>query len=348
MSKLNCLLGNFCLSTALLSAGIACAGNITGAGSTLTAPVYAKWAEAYKLHTSVGLNYQAIGSGNGIKQIESNTVDFGATDAPLTSSELGLAGLIQFPSLISAVVPVANITGVAPGQLKLDGKVLADIYSGKITKWNDSRIAADNTGLALPDEFIKVLYHSDASGTSFIFTTYLSEVSPEWQRNVGKGTSVRWPVGTGGKGNESVASYVQRIKNSIGYVGYNYALQNKLAYIQLRNRDGQFVIPDASTFRAAAANAKWSKENSFNETLTNETGKDSWPITGASYILVHKTPVKPESAEEVLKFFDWAFASGNNISAELGYVPLNASALELVRDTWKTQIKSPTGVALWK
>ena len=348
MSKLNRLLGNFCLSAAMLSSGIASAGDITGAGSTLTAPIYAKWAEAYKTHTNVGLNYQAIGSGNGIKQIESNTVDFGATDAPLTSSELGLADLIQFPSLVSGVVPVVNITGVAPGQLKLDGKVLADIYSGKITKWNDSRIAADNVGLALPDESIKVLYHSESSGTSYIFTSYLSEVSPEWQRNVGKGSTVRWPVGTGGKGNESVASYVQRIKNSIGYVGYNYVLQNKLTYIQLRNRDGQFVIPDASTFRAAAVNAKWSRENGFNETLTNGPGKDSWPVTGITYVLVHKTPVKPESTEEVLKFFDWAFAYGNNISTEMGYVPLTANALEMVRDTWKTQIKSPTGVALWK
>ena len=347
MRKLTHLLYSVCLSI-LLSVGAASANDITGAGATFPYPVYEKWAEAYKLQTGTGMNYQPIGSGNGIKQIQSNTVDFGATDAPLNPSQLGLADLTQFPAMIGGVVPVVNIDGVAPGQLKLDGKVLADIYEGKITRWNDSRIAADNTGLALPDETIKVLYRSDVSGTSFIFTSYLSQISPEWARNEGKGSTVRWPVGTGGKGNEGVASYVQRIKYSIGYLEYAYALQNKLTYTQLRNRDGQFVKPDATSFRAAVANTKWNKDNGFNETMTNESGKNSWPITGITFILMHKTPAKPESAIEVLKFFDWAFTHGDSIAAELNYVPLPNNVLEMVRDSWKSQIKSPAGAPLWK
>jgi phosphate transport system substrate-binding protein len=347
MRNLTHLLYSVCLSN-FLFVGVASANDITGAGATFPYPVYAKWAEAYKPQTGTGLNYQPIGSGNGIKQIQSNTVDFGATDAPLNPTELELAGLIQFPTLIGGVVPVVNLTGVAPGQLKLDGKVLADIYQGKITKWNDSRIVADNSGLSLPDEAIKILYRSDVSGTSYIFTSYLSQISPEWTRSVGKGSAVRWPLGTGGKGNEGVASYVQRIKYSIGYVEYAYALQNKLTYTQLRNRDGQFIKPDAASFKAAVENTKWNKNNGFYETTTNETGKDSWPITGITFILMHKTPTKPENAIEVLKFFDWGFTHGDSIAAELGYVPLPNDVVEMVRDTWKSQIKELTGTPLWK
>lgn len=346
MRKMNHFLGSLCLST-LLSA-TAFAADVTGAGATFPYPIYAKWAEAYKMQTGMGLNYQPIDSDNGLKQIRSNTVDFGATDAPLSTDELGAAGLIQFPVMIGGVVPVVNIAGIIPGQLKLDGNVLADIYLGKISKWNDRRIVADNAGLTLPDEAIKVLYRSDVSGTSFIFTSYLAQVSPDWVRNAGQGTTVRWPVGTGGKGNEGVVSYVHRINYSIGYVGYAYALQNNLAYVQLKNRDGQFVKPEAATFRAAAANAKLSKDNGFYATTINEPGKDSWPITGFTYILMPKTPAKPENAKEALKFFDWTFTSGGKIATELNYVSLPDGIQTLVRDAWKSQIKSASGSALWQ
>ncbi len=348
MSKLNRLLGRIGLSVALLSAGAACAADITGAGATFPYPIYAKWAEAYKTQTGVGMNYQSIGSGGGIKQIQAKTVDFGATDAPMSPNELALAGLTQFPAVIGGVVPVINLAGVAPGQLKLDGKVLADIFLGKITKWNDPRIAADNAGLALPDSSITVVHRADGSGTTFIFTTYLSQVSPDWKRSVGGDKAVSWPVGTGGKGNEGVASYVQRIRNSIGYVEYAYALQNKMTYAQLKNREGQFVSPTDTSFKAAAANAKWNKDEGFYEILTNEPGKDSWPITGATFILIHKSPEKAESAREVLKFFDWAYASGGQMASDLDYVPLPANVVAMIRDAWKTQVKDSSGKALWK
>jgi phosphate transport system substrate-binding protein len=349
MSKLNRLLGCIGLSVALLSAGAAAfAADITGAGATFPYPIYAKWAEAYKTQTGVGMNYQSIGSGGGIKQIQAKTVDFGATDAPMSPNELALAGLAQFPAVIGGVVPVINLAGIAPGQLKLDGKVLADIFLGKITKWNDPRIAADNAGLALPDSAITVVHRADGSGTTFIFTTYLSQVSPDWKRSVGGDKAVSWPVGTGGKGNEGVASYVQRIRNSIGYVEYAYALQNKMTHVQLKNRDGLFVSPNDTSFKAAAANAKWNKNEGFYEILTNEPGKDSWPITGATFILIHKSPEKAESAREVLKFFDWAYASGAQMASDLDYVPLPANVVAMVRDAWKTQVKDSSGKALWK
>jgi len=348
MSKLNRLLGSIGLSAALLSAGAAYAGDITGAGATFPYPIYAKWAESYKTQTGVGMNYQSIGSGGGIKQIQAKTVDFGATDAPMSPNELALAGLTQFPAVIGGVVPVINLAGVAPGQLKLDGKVLADIFLGKITKWNDPRIAVDNAGLALPDSSITVVHRADGSGTTFIFTTYLSQVSPDWKRSVGGDKAVSWPVGTGGKGNEGVASYVQRIRNSIGYVEYAYALQNKMTHVQLKNREGQFVSPNDTSFKAAAANAKWNKNEGFYEILTNEPGKDSWPITGATFILIHKSPEKAESAREVLKFFDWAYASGAQMASDLDYVPLPANVVAMVRDAWKTQVKDSSGKALWK
>ncbi|MDO8989068.1 MAG: phosphate ABC transporter substrate-binding protein PstS [Sideroxyarcus sp.] len=348
MSKLNRLLGSLFLSATLLSAGAARAADITGAGATFPYPAYVKWGESYKSQTGMGLNYQPIGSGNGIKQIQSNTVDFGATDIPLSQSELGIAGLVQFPVMIGGVVPVVNIAGIAPGQLKLDGKVLADIYLGKITRWNDARIAADNAGLALPNEAIRVLYRSDVSGTSYIFTKYLSQVNTEWMRNFGTGSALNWPVGTGGKGNEGVTSYVQRINYSIGYVEYAYALQNSLAYIRLKNRDGQFVKPEAASFQSAVANATWNLEYGFPETATNEPGKDSWPITGVTFALMHKTPSKPGNAIEALKFFDWVLTHGSGIASEMQYVTLPPNIQTMVRDVWKTQIKSAAGVPLWK
>jgi phosphate transport system substrate-binding protein len=348
MSKLNRLLGNIGLSAALLSAGIAYAGNITGAGATFPYPIYAKWAEAYKTQTGVGMNYQSIGSGGGIKQIQAKTVDFGATDAPMSPNELALAGLTQFPAVIGGVVPVINVAGVAPGQLKLDSKVLAEIFLGKITKWNDPRIAADNAGVTLPDEAITVVHRADGSGTTFIFTTYLSQVSLDWKRSVGGDKAVAWPVGTGGKGNEGVASYVQRIKNSIGYVEYAYALQNKMTFTQVKNRDGQFVSPNDASFKAAAANAKWDADKGFYEILTNEPGKDSWPITGATFILIYKSQEKVANAEEVLKFFDWAFTNGDQLASDLDYVPLPANLKTMIRGAWKAQVKDTSGKALWK
>jgi len=348
MSKLNRILGSIGLSVALLSAGAASAGDITGAGATFPYPIYAKWAEAYKAQTGTGMNYQSIGSGGGIKQIQAKTVDFGATDAPLNDTELGAAGLTQFPAVIGGVVPVVNINGVEPGKLKLDGKVLAEIFMGKITKWNDPLIAADNAGVALPDEAITVVHRADGSGTTFIFTTYLSQVSADWKKSVGADKAVSWPAGTGGKGNEGVASYVQRIKNSIGYVEYAYALQNKMTFTQIKNRDGAFVKPDDSSFKAAAANAKWDANKGFYEILTNEPGKDSWPITGATFILVYKAVDKVENAQEVLKFFDWAFTNGDKLASDLDYVPLPATLKTQIRAAWKAQIKDTSGKALWK
>lgn len=347
-NKLKQIIIGFAAATAVAYAGVSQAASITGAGATFPYPVYAKWAEAYKAQSGVEMNYQSIGSGGGIKQIKAKTVDFGASDMPLKPEELGLLGLTQFPTVMGGVVPVINVEGIAPGQLKLTGETLASIYLGKITKWNDPRIAADNNGVNLPDQPITVVHRSDGSGTSFIFTTYLSQVSVEWMRGVGAGSAVEWPVGTGGKGNEGVASYVQRIKNSIGYVEYAYALQNKMNYAQLKNREGHFVKPEADNFKAAAANAKWDADKGFYEILTNEPGKDSWPITGATFILVYKAAENAETAKEVLKFFDWAYINGDKMAANLDYVPLPANVVKMIRDAWKAQVKDASGKAIWK
>jgi phosphate transport system substrate-binding protein len=346
MNKLNRLLSGIGLAAALLTAGTAFASDITGAGATFPYPVYAKWAEAYKAQTSVGLNYQSIGSGGGIKQIKAKTVNFGASDAPLNPNELGMAGLTQFPTVIGGVVPVINVEGIAPGQLKLTGEALAGIYLGKITKWNDAKIAATNQGVALPDVGINVVHRADGSGTSFIFTTYLSQVSSDWFRTVGAASAVQWPLGMGGKGNEGVASNVKSIKNSIGYVEYAYALQNKMNYVQLKNRDGQFVTPEASNFKAAAANAKWKAEEGFYQILTNQPGKDSWPITGATFILMHTSQDNAEAAKEVLKFFDWAYSNGDKLASDLDYVPLPENVVKMIRASWASQIKA-AGKAVW-
>ena len=348
MTKLNTLLKSIGLATALMTASAAFATDITGAGATFPYPIYAKWAEAYKANTGTKMNYQSIGSGGGIKQIIAKTVDFGASDMPLTSEALEKDGLMQFPAVMGGVVPVINVSGVEAGQLKLDGTVLADIFLGKITKWNDAAIAALNADVKLPDAVITVVHRSDGSGTTFIFTNYLSKVSDDWKKTVGEGTAVSWKAGTGGKGNEGVASYVQRIKNSIGYVEYAYALQNKMIYTQLKNRDGQFVKPDDSSFKAAAAGADWEHAVGFYELLTNEPGKASWPITGATFILMHKVQDKPEAALSVLSFFDWAYANGNEMAAALDYVPIPDKLQKLVRAAWKKEIKAADGKAIWK
>jgi len=347
-SKFKQLIIGITAATVVAFAGAGQAANITGAGATFPYPVYAKWAEAYKSKTGVEMNYQSIGSGGGIKQIQAKTVDFGATDAPMTPEEQEKNGLTQFPTVIGGVVPVVNLEGVQAGQLKLSGEVLADIFLGKITKWNDARIVADNKDVKLSDKTITVVHRADGSGTTFIFTTYLSQVSPDWKSGVGADKAVSWKTGTGGKGNEGVASYVQRIKGSIGYVEYAYALQNKMNSVQLKNRAGQFVKPDEDSFKAAAANASWDKSKGFFEILTNEPGKGSWPITGATFILVYKTQDKVATGQEVLKFFDWAFSNGSKMASELDYVPLPENIQKLIRASWKELIKDAGGKTIWK
>ncbi|HEY8606326.1 MAG TPA: phosphate ABC transporter substrate-binding protein PstS [Noviherbaspirillum sp.] len=342
------------LATAAIAAGAAIfntsavAADITGAGATFPYPIYAKWAEEYKKATGNGLNYQSIGSGGGIKQIKAKTVDFGASDMPLKAEELEKEGLMQFPAIMGGVVPVVNVAGVAPGQLKLTGQVLADIYLGKVTKWNAPEIAALNSGVTLPADEITVVHRADGSGTTFLFTDYLSKVHPEFKSQVGAGTAVKWPTGVGGKGNEGVAANVQRIRNSIGYVEYAYAKRNKMSHTQLKNRDGQFVQPDDATFKAAAAGADWAKTPGFAVVLTEQAGKESWPITGASFILMHKEQVDMAKGKEVLKFFDWAYKNGGAMATELEYVAMPASVVKLVQDGWKAQLKDGSGKAVWQ
>jgi phosphate transport system substrate-binding protein len=323
------------------------AADITGAGATFPYPIYAKWAEAYKKATNTGLNYQSIGSGGGIKQIKAKTVDFGASDMPLKAEELESEGLMQFPAIMGGVVPVVNLEGVKPGQLKLTGEVLAAIYLGKITKWNAAEIAALNGGARLPDADITVVHRADGSGTSFLFTDYLSKTSAEFKSTVGAGTAVKWPAGVGGKGNEGVAANVQRIKGAIGYVEYAYAKKNNMQHTQLKNLDGQFVQPDDDNFKAAAAGADWGKTPGFAVVLTNQPGKASWPITGASFILMHKAQADAAKGKEVLKFFDWAYKNGGAMAAELDYVAMPAAVVKQVQDAWKSQLKDGSGKALW-
>ena len=341
------------LASAVLAAGAvmtissAVAADITGAGATFPYPIYAKWAEEYKKASGNGLNYQSIGSGGGIKQIKAKTVDFGASDMPLKAEELESEGLMQFPAIMGGVVPVVNLDGVTPGQLKLTGEVLADIYLGKVTKWNAPEIANLNAGVKLPAEDITVVHRADGSGTSFLFTDYLSKANAEFKSKVGAGTAVKWPTGVGGKGNEGVAANVQRSKNSIGYVEYAYAKRNKMSHAQLKNRDGQFVQPDDDTFKAAAAGADWSKTPGFAVVLTDQPGKGSWPITGASFILMHKAQADAAKGKEVLKFFDWAYKNGGAMATELEYVSMPAPVVKLVQDAWKAQVKDGSGKAVW-
>ena len=345
-SKLKQLIIGIAAMTVATYAGAAPVTTLTGAGATFPYPIYAKWAEAYKAQTGVKMNYQSIGSGGGIKQITAKTVDFGASDMPLKPEELEKNGLMQFPAVIGGVVPVVNVAGISAGALKLDGATLANIYLGKITQWNDPALVALNKDIKLPDSKITVVHRSDGSGTTFIFTNYLSKVSADWKSIVGEGTAVSWKAGTGGKGNEGVASYVQRIKNSIGYVEYAYALQNKMNTAQMKNRDGQFVKAEDDSFKAAAAGAQWDKAPGFYEILTNEPGKKSWPISGATFILMHKVQEKPETAKGVLKFFDWAYTNGGKLASELNYVPLPENVVQLIRAAWKAQIKDAAGNAL--
>ncbi|MEK7436214.1 MAG: phosphate ABC transporter substrate-binding protein PstS [Pseudomonadota bacterium] len=337
------------LTLGICAASSATAANITGAGATFPYPVYAKWAEAYKAKTGTSMNYQSIGSGGGIKQIKARTVDFGASDAPLKADVLEKDGLVQFPAVMGGVVPVINIAGIKPGEMKLSAKALADIYLGKIKKWNDPALAELNKGIKLPDSDITVVNRSDGSGTTFIFTNYLSKVSAEWKEKVGNATSVAWPAptGAGGKGNEGVASFVQRIKGSIGYVEYAYAKQNKLTYTLLQNREGEFVKPDDKSFQSAAAGADWKNAPGFYEILTDEPGKNSWPITGATFILMHKSQANAANAKEVLKFFDWAFKDGDKLALALDYIPMPDEVVNLIQAEWKGKIRDASGKPIW-
>jgi phosphate transport system substrate-binding protein len=335
------------LAALCLTVGAARAADISGAGATFPYPVYAKWAEVYKQKTGNGLNYQSIGSGGGIKQIKAGTVTFGASDKPLEPKELEEAGLVQWPMVMGGAVPAVNVKGVKPGDLVLDGPTLAAIYLGDITKWNDAKIEALNPGLDLPSTAIAPVYRSDGSGTTFLFTTYLASVSPEFGDKVGADTSVQWPVGIGAKGNEGVANMVKQTQGAIGYVEYAYIKQNGMQYAKLKNRDGNVVGPDNGTFQAAAANADWAKTPGFYQVLVNEPGAQSWPITGASFILMHKQPQAPASAREALAFFAWAYKDGAPLAEQLAYVPMPENVVGLVEDMWKKEIKDSAGQPLW-
>jgi phosphate transport system substrate-binding protein len=316
----------------------ASAADISGAGATFPYPIYAKWADAYKKLTGVGLNYQSIGSGGGIKQIKAKTVTFGASDMPLKPDDLQSSGLIQFPMIIGGVVPVVNIKGVLPGQLHLDGVTVASIYLGDITQWNDPAIKKLNPKLTLPSTAIAPVYRSDGSGTNFLFSDYLSKASPKFQSTIGANTSVQWPIGIGAKGNEGVANMTTQTDGAIGYVEYAYAKQNKMAFTLLTNRSGNTVAPSAESFQAAAASADWVGANSYYLILTDQAGAQSWPITGASFILVYKQPDDPAPVNEALKFFAWAYKDGAPMAADLDYVPLPAALIAQVKKTWASQV----------
>ena len=328
----------------LAFAGVAAAQDVTGAGASFPAPLYARWAADYNKATGVKINYQSVGSGAGIKQIDAKTVAFGASDMPLKDEELAKKGQVQFPTVIGGVIPVVNIKGIGPGQLRLNGQVLGDIYLGKITKWSDPAIKALNPSLNLPDAAIAPVRRADGSGTSFLFTNYLSKVNAEWKSKVGEGTAVNWPTGAGGKGNEGVAAFVGRLPNSIGYVEYAYVKQNKMPYALLQNAAGQFVAPDDSAFKAAAAGADWSK--SFYQILTNQPGAQSWPITGATFILMHKVQEKPAEASATLKFFDWAYKNGDKTAEDLDYVPMPAGVKSQIHKLWAAELKDSSGKQL--
>ncbi len=345
--RLNKFFASVMMTTAIVASSSAMAVNITGAGASFPYPIYNKWAESYKQATGVGMNYQSIGSGGGIKQIKAKTVDFGASDKPLSAEELKSADLIQFPAVMGGVVAIVNLDGVVPGAMKFTGPVLADIYMGKITKWNAPEIAALNPGVKLPTSAITVVHRADASGTTFLWTDYLSKTSAAFKSKVGANAAVKWPTGVGGKGNEGVAANVQRIKGSIGYVEYAYAKKNKITYTQLKNRNGQFVQPDDATFKAAAAGAAWAKAPGFGVVLTDQPGNQSWPITGASFILMHKSQADAAKGKEVLKFFDWAYKNGGAMAAELDYVAMPPQVVKLIQDQWKKQIKDASGKSIW-
>ena len=335
------------ITAAAVCVGVsAIAADISGAGATFPYPIYAKWADSYKTLTGIGLNYQSIGSGGGIKQIKAKTVTFGASDMPLKPDDLKAAGLLQFPMIIGGVVPVVNVKGIQAGQLHLDGATVAAIYLGEITQWNDPKIKSLNPKLALPATAIAPVYRSDGSGTNFLFSDYLSKASPKFLSTIGANTSVQWPTGIGAKGNEGVANMTTQTDGAIGYVEYAYAKQNKMAYTALTNKAGAAVAPNAESFQAAAANADWAKSDSYYVILTDQAGAKSWPITGASFILVYKQPEDAAPVKEALKFFSWAFKDGATMAAELDYVPLPAPLIAQVKKTWTSEITS-AGHPVW-
>ncbi len=321
--------------------GAAFAAEVTGAGASFPAPIYSKWAEGYQKATGNKVNYQSIGSSGGVRQINAKTVDFGASDAPMKDDELSKHGLVQFPTVVGGVVPVLNLPGIKSGDLTMTGEVLADIFLGKIKKWNDPAIQSLNPKVKLPAQDILVVRRADGSGTTFIFTNYLSKVSADWKSKIGEGNSVNWPTGTGGKGNEGVSAFVQRLGGAIGYVEYAYAKQNKMAYMTMKNADGVVVSPSDDTFKAAAAGADWKK--TYYQVLTNQPGKAAWPITNATFILMHQKQDKPAQAAEALKFFDWAYANGGAMATDLDYVPLPPAVVSQIRATWKSNIKDASG-----
>jgi phosphate transport system substrate-binding protein len=325
----------------------AAALDISGAGATFPYPIYAKWADAYKKETGVGMNYQSIGSGGGIKQIEAKTVTFGATDAPLKGEELEKHGLVQFPMVMGGIVPVVNVEGVKPGELVLDGATLAKIFLGEVKSWDDPAIKKLNSNTKLPSQAIAVVYRSDGSGTTFNFTDYLSKVSPDWKSKVGSNTAVEWPVGIGAKGNEGVANNVAQTKGSVGYVEYAYAKQNKLTYTQMINKEGKTVAPTIEAFQAAASNADWNSVPGYGVILSDQPGAASWPMTAATFILIHKQPSDQTAAAEALKFFAWAYAKGDKMAGELDYVPMPKAVVSSVEKVWATQIKDSSGKSLF-
>jgi len=324
------------------------AAEFTGAGATFPFPIYSKWAEAYKASTGIGLNYQSIGSGGGMRQIKAKTVDFGASDQPMKVEELEKEGIVQFPAIIGGVVPVFNLDGIQAGQLKFTAELISAIHLGKITKWNDKAIAAVNPDVKLPDVAITVVHRADGSGTTFLWTDYLSKANAEFKDKVGTGNAVKWPTGVGGKGNEGVAANVQRVKGAFGYVEYAYAKRNKIPYGQMKNRDGEFVMPDDESFKAAAANADWANTPGMGVLLTNQPGKASWPATGASFILMHKAQADALTGRAVLKFFDWAYKNGGQMATELEYVPIPAPVVKQIQDLWKVSFKDSAGAPIWK
>ena len=332
---------------ALAAVTSAQAADISGAGASFPYPIYTKWADAYKKETGIGLNYQSIGSGGGIKQIQAKTVTFGASDMPLKAEELDKSGLVQFPTVLGGVVPVVNIDGIKPGDIVLDGPTLAKIFLGEVKTWNDPAIKKLNPNAELPAQAIAVIHRSDGSGTTFIFTDYLSKVSPEWKSKVGSNTSVEWPTGIGAKGNEGVANNVGQTKGSIGYVEYAYAKQNKLTFTKLINTDGKSVAPTAESFQAAAASADWTGTPGFGVILTSEPGAESWPIAGATFILIHKQPQDPANAAEALKFFAWAYKNGDKMAEELDYVPMPDKVVSAIQEVWAKEIKDAAGKPLF-
>ena len=343
------LIASVLLAGATLAAATAGAvDQLSGAGSTFIYPVLAKWASAYHRETGIRVNYQSIGSGGGIRQIQKRTVDFGASDAPLEAAALAEAGLVQFPVVVGGVVPVVNVPGIGPGELRLSGGLLADIFLGKVRRWDDPRIATENPGLKLPGRRITVVHRADGSGTTWIFSNYLSKVSAEWRSKVGFGKSLAWPTGVGGKGNEGVAAYVRRIKGAIGYVEFAYALQNRMSHVRLRNRAGRYVEPSIESFQAAAANADWAHAEGFHVVLTDQPGEATWPVSGATFVLVPGRPRRPERTRAVLAFFDWVYRKGADMAVALHYVPIPDEVAALVRRAWAEQVKGPDGRPLWQ